>query len=116
MQENFILRDSVICDYSDRLLDVLDGVPAQAADSLGRVQSRRLASYAAIRRNRQTKVGTRHRSPVYARKRGGTAFGTARLVEFALSPDDALLFGSVGPLHHRGHGKTAVQVFHLLGL
>src|SRR5260370_3823838 len=32
------------------------------------------------------------------RKRIGTAFGTARLVEFALSADDALLFRSVGQI------------------
>jgi len=35
----------------------------------------------------------------------GTAFGTARLIEFALSADDALLFRSVGPIHHRGDGE-----------
>src|SRR5258705_17094 len=36
------------------------------------------------------------------RKWAGTAFGTARLVEFALSADDALLFRPIGPVHHRG--------------
>jgi hypothetical protein len=40
------------------------------------------------------------------RKWVGTAFGTARLIEFALSADDALLFRSVGPLHHRRHAKA----------
>jgi hypothetical protein len=35
------------------------------------------------------------------RRRVGTPFGTARLVEFALSADDALLFRPVGPFHHR---------------
>src|SRR5207302_4047543 len=45
----------------------------------------------------------RDRSPAHASKRIGTAFGTARLVEFALSADDALLFRPVGPFHHRGN-------------
>ena len=36
----------------------------------------------------------------------GTAFGTAWLVELALSADGALLFGSVGPFHHRGDAKA----------
>jgi len=40
------------------------------------------------------------------RKWVGTAFGTARLVEFALSADEALLFGSVGPFHHRRDAET----------
>jgi hypothetical protein len=35
------------------------------------------------------------------RKWLGTAFGTAWLVELALSADDALLFRPVRPLHHR---------------
>jgi hypothetical protein len=51
--------------------------------------------------NRQTKVGPRHRSPAYASKVVGTAFGTARLVGLALSADDAFFFRSVGPFHHR---------------
>jgi hypothetical protein len=40
------------------------------------------------------------------RKWVGTAFGTARLIEFSLSADDALLFRSVGPFHHRRHAKA----------
>jgi hypothetical protein len=36
----------------------------------------------------------------------GTAFGTARLVELALSADDALLFRSVRPFHHRCNTKS----------
>jgi hypothetical protein len=36
------------------------------------------------------------------RRRVGTAFGTARLVAFALSADDAWLFRTVRPFHHRG--------------
>jgi hypothetical protein len=47
-------------------------------------------------------MGTRHRSRSYASKVVGTAFGTARLVELALSADGALLFRSVRPFHHRG--------------
>src|SRR5258708_6360770 len=43
----------------------------------------------------------------------GTAFGTARLIRFALSADDALLFRSVGPIHHRGNGKF---LFHINNL
>jgi hypothetical protein len=39
------------------------------------------------------------------RKWVGTAFGTAWLVGFALSADDALLFRSVGPFHHRYNRK-----------
>jgi hypothetical protein len=75
-----------------------------------RLEWRRLASYAAIRGDRQMKVGTR-RSPAYASKVAGTAFGTARLVELALSADDALLFRSVRPLHHRGDGKAMCFYF-----
>ncbi len=40
------------------------------------------------------------------RKWVGTAFGTARFIEFALSADDALLFRSAGPIHHRRHAKS----------
>jgi hypothetical protein len=36
------------------------------------------------------------------RKWVGTTFGTAWLVELALSADDALLFRIVRPFHHRG--------------
>src|SRR5713101_3225094 len=84
----------------------VDGRPHWTPHSPGRVQSRRLAWYAAIRGNRQTQVGTRHRSPAHASKMVGTAFGTAWLVELALSADGALLFGSVGPFHHRGDAKA----------
>jgi len=42
-------------------------------------------------------------------KQVGTAFGTAWLVQFALSADDALLVRSVGPFHHRGDGKSQIQ-------
>src|ERR1700686_1910873 len=52
------------------------------------------------------KVGTRHCSPAYASKVAGTAFGTARLVELALSADDALLFRSVRPFHHRSDAEA----------
>src|ERR1700730_6782362 len=52
------------------------------------------------------KVGTRHCSPAYASKVAGTAFGTARLAEFALSADDALLFRSVRPFDHRGNTES----------
>jgi hypothetical protein len=52
--------------------------------------------------NRQTKVERRHRSPTYASKVVGTAFGTARLAELALSADDALLFRSVRPFIQSG--------------
>jgi hypothetical protein len=44
----------------------------------------------------------------------GTAFGTARLVEFASSADDALLFRSVGPFHHGGDAKSSLDVTHLV--
>jgi hypothetical protein len=54
-----------------------------------------------MRSRRQMKVETRDRSPARASKVAGTAFGTARLVELALSADDALLFRPVGPFHHR---------------
>jgi hypothetical protein len=56
--------------------------------------------------NRQTKVGTRDHSPAYASKVVGTAFGTARHIEFALSADEALHFRSVRPIHHRRDAKT----------
>jgi hypothetical protein len=50
------------------------------------------------------------------RKRVGTAFGTARLVELALSADDALLFRSVRPFHHRGDGEAVGLVgLHFIG-
>src|SRR5260370_2358850 len=64
--------------------------------------------------NRQTKVGTRHRSPAHASKRVGTAFGTARLVGLALSTDDALLFRSVRPFHHRGDAEAMGSIFQRL--
>jgi hypothetical protein len=35
----------------------------------------------------------------------GTAFGTAWFVEFVLSADEASLFRSVRPIHHRGDGE-----------
>jgi hypothetical protein len=41
-------------------------------------------------------------------KRAGTAFGTARLVELALSADEALLFCPVRPFHHGGNGKSHI--------
>ncbi len=50
------------------------------------------------------------------RKWVGTAFGTARLVEFALSADDALLFRSVRPFHHRRDREPARQRRGALGI
>jgi len=44
------------------------------------------------------------------RKWVGTAFGTARLIEFALSADDALLFRSVCPIHHWRHAKFKLLI------
>src|SRR5260370_39106101 len=67
-----------------------------------------------MRGNRQTKVGTRHRSPAHASKRVGTAFGTALLVEFALSADDALLFRSVRPFHHWRDAEAMGLIFQRL--
>jgi hypothetical protein len=48
------------------------------------------------------------------RKRVGTAFSTARLVEFALSAEDTLLFRFVGPFHHGGDAKPICFVFQLV--
>jgi len=54
-----------------------------------------------MRGSRQTKVETRDCLPRHALKAIGTAFGTARLIEFVLSADDAWLFRLVGLVHHR---------------
>jgi hypothetical protein len=50
------------------------------------------------------------------RKWVGTAFGTARLVELALSADGALLFPCVRPFHHGGDGEAVWLVgLHFVG-
>jgi hypothetical protein len=41
----------------------------------------------------------------------GTTFGTARLAELALRTDDALLFRSVGPLHHGSDREPKIARF-----
>jgi hypothetical protein len=54
MQENFILRDSVICDYSDRLLAALEeiGLTLTASAVAARTRQTRAADRAGARQRR----------------------------------------------------------------
>jgi hypothetical protein len=61
-----------------------------------------------MRGNRQTKAGTRHPSPAHAAKVGRHSVWYSMIIELALSADEALLFRSVGPFHHRGNGEFDV--------
>jgi hypothetical protein len=81
------------------------GVAQTHPEECDRVDWRSTLRYAAtVKRRRECDIVRL----VALRRWGGTAFGTARLVEFALSADDASLFRPVGPFHHGGDGKTSV--------